>query len=76
MGKQGLLFDGAGMKKGAHFSKSRVFRYALWRIWDKDKPAVMFVGLNPSTADETVDDPRSADASTTQSGGDTAVCTC
>lgn len=57
MTDQGLLFDGAGMEKGAHFSKSRVFRYALWRRWDKDKPAVMFVGLNPSTADENVDDP-------------------
>ncbi len=57
MTKQGLLFDGAGMEKGARFSESRVHRYALWRIWDKEKPAVMFVGLNPSTADENVDDP-------------------
>lgn len=57
MTDQGLLFDGAAMEKGAHFSKSRVYRYALWRIWDRDKPAVMFVGLNPSTADENVDDP-------------------
>lgn len=57
MAKQGLLFDGAGMEKGARFSESRIHRYALWRIWDKDEPAVMFVGLNPSTADENVDDP-------------------
>lgn len=29
----------------------------LWRIWDDSLPKVMFVGLNPSTADETEDDP-------------------
>lgn len=43
--------------KGAKFSKDRKYRYALWRIWDKDKPLVMFIGLNPSTASEITDDP-------------------
>ena len=57
MAKQRLLFDGAGMEKGARFSESRTHRYALWRIWEKGAPMVMFVGLNPSTADETQDDP-------------------
>ena len=33
------------------------YRYALWRIWDRDRPAVMFIGLNPSTADARRDDP-------------------
>jgi hypothetical protein len=42
---------------GATFSPSRVYRYALWREWDASKPTVVFCGLNPSTADETVDDP-------------------
>jgi hypothetical protein len=42
---------------GAHFSECRQYRYALWRIWDKQKPAVMFIGLNPSTANELTDDP-------------------
>lgn len=29
----------------------------MWRTWDEHKPCVMFIGLNPSTADETDDDP-------------------
>jgi hypothetical protein len=45
------------MIKGAELSPCRRYRYALWRIWDESKPAVMFIGLNPSTADETTDDP-------------------
>ncbi len=41
----------------ASFSPDRVYRYVLWRIWDKDKPLICFVGLNPSTADEIKNDP-------------------
>jgi hypothetical protein len=44
-------------KSGAVFSDCRKFRYALWRMWDGDKPLVMIIGLNPSTADEKVNDP-------------------
>ena len=43
--------------KGAIFSDDRKYRYALWRIWDDTKPLVMFIGLNPSTANEDSDDP-------------------
>jgi hypothetical protein len=42
---------------GASFSSGRKYRYALWRIWDQSKPIVMFIGLNPSTADENQLDP-------------------
>ena len=35
---------------GAEFSDCRKYRFALWRIWEKSKPLVMFIGLNPSTA--------------------------
>ena len=42
---------------GASFSNCRNYRYALWRIWDKEKPLVMFIGLNPSTANESDNDP-------------------
>lgn len=42
---------------GAEFSKCRNYRYVLWRIWDVNKPRVMFIGLNPSTANELTDDP-------------------
>lgn len=37
--------------------KGRQYRYALWRIWNRDLPAVMFIGLNPSVADARIDDP-------------------
>lgn len=47
------LDDGSA---GALFSPDRVYRYALWRTWDPVLPGALFVGLNPSTADETVDD--------------------
>lgn len=45
------------IETGAKFSKCRIYRYALWRVWDKSLPFVMFIGLNPSTADETKNDP-------------------
>lgn len=40
----------------ADFSGDLVYRYRLSRRWG-DGPAVAFIGLNPSTADETNDDP-------------------
>ena len=40
----------------ATFSPCRRYRYTLCRRWG-DGPYAMFVGLNPSTADETTDDP-------------------
>lgn len=43
--------------KSAKFSGDKVFRYTLWREWDSTKGFVMFIGLNPSTADEINDDP-------------------
>ena len=47
--------------KSATFSHCRTYRYALWRNWNgllpNAKGYAMFVGLNPSTADETADDP-------------------
>ena len=46
-----------GVLCGATFSGHRKYRYALWRVWDQTKPLVMFIGLNPSTANEFEDDP-------------------
>lgn len=54
--KQGDFFQPAEVK-GAAFSDDRKYRYCLWRIWDNSKPKVMFIGLNPSTANEHGDDP-------------------
>ncbi len=45
------------MESGAAFSRCRRYRYALWRVWDSAKPRAMIVGLNPSTADESHNDP-------------------
>jgi len=43
--------------KNAIFSCCRTYRYSLSRIWGKEKKYVLFIGLNPSSADEEVDDP-------------------
>ena len=45
------------MKKQANISKDKIYRYTLSRTWDSTKPTVLFIGLNPSIADENVDDP-------------------
>ena len=43
--------------KNATFSSCRTYRYSLSRIWDKKKKYVLFIGLNPSTANEEAVDP-------------------
>lgn len=57
------------MSRQCEFSSDRIYRYTLWREWDVDSltgcaddlPRVheylAVIGLNPSTADETQDDP-------------------
>lgn len=45
------------MDKGALISDDEFYRYKLWRIWDESLPCVLFIGLNPSTADANIDDP-------------------
>lgn len=52
----GTLFD-IKESSGAEFSVCGKYRYGLWRKWDDDKPRIMFIGLNPSTATGTMDDP-------------------
>ncbi len=42
---------------GASLDRSKRFRYQLWRTWNPEGPRIGFVGLNPSTADATTDDP-------------------
>lgn len=42
--------------RSADFSPCRMYRYTLWRHWSQG-PCLMVIGLNPSTADETQDDP-------------------
>jgi hypothetical protein len=46
------------MKRRTIFSQCRTYRYVLWREWDAiNRAYALFVGLNPSTADEGQDDP-------------------
>lgn len=42
---------------GAEFSTCEKYRYRLWRVWDTSLPFLFFILMNPSTADETVNDP-------------------
>ena len=42
---------------GALFSPCARYRYRLWRVWNPDRPSLLFVMLNPSTADEIDNDP-------------------
>ena len=45
------------MNKSAIISEDKMYRYELSRQWDDQKPYVMFIMLNPSTADGMKDDP-------------------
>ncbi len=45
------------IKSEACFNSARTHRYYLQRSWDFDRPAMAFVCLNPSTADEYTNDP-------------------
>jgi hypothetical protein len=40
----------------ALFTRDHRYRYELSRVWDKTRPMAFFVGLNPSVADEVVED--------------------
>jgi len=45
------------MRTDAFFSDDRTFRYWLLRQWNPALPLMAVIGCNPSTADETADDP-------------------
>lgn len=60
-----------------HFSVDRSYRYRLSIIWDASLPPQMFIGLNPSTADEVNDDPtirRCIDYSKRWGAGGLVMC--
>ena len=44
------------MQHRACIDDTGAYRYKLSRIWSSDKPMVMFIMLNPSTANADVDD--------------------
>ena len=48
------MFESAS---GAVFSRDERYRYGLWRNWNPSLGKVLFIGLNPSTADHQQNDP-------------------
>ena len=52
-----LLPSRSDAAASAIFSPCRTWRYTLERRWGDDPLTLVIVGLNPSTADETQDDP-------------------
>ena len=45
------------MRKSAILSDCGAYRYELRRTWDDQLPVLLWIGLNPSTADHLQDDP-------------------
>jgi hypothetical protein len=51
-------FDGETESGGADFSNCLSYRYRLWRRWSSHEgPVILWLMLNPSTADERHNDP-------------------
>ena len=46
-----------GETRSAAFSPCRQWRYHLQQVWDESRPNLLWLMLNPSTADETQNDP-------------------
>jgi hypothetical protein len=44
-------------RQGTGAILSGSYRYLLWRTWDETRPHLLWVLLNPNTADEQTDDP-------------------
>lgn len=42
--------------KSAELSVCENYRYSLFRLWNNDQDRILFIGLNPSTADASKDD--------------------
>lgn len=55
--QQQLLIEAGGMVKGAVLSDDGMYRYQLIRRWGDGRSHVLWIMLNPSTADASVDDP-------------------
>lgn len=51
------MYEMLQASSGALFSDDKKYRWVLWRAWDFKKPKIMFIGLNPSTANEKKSDP-------------------
>ncbi len=50
-------FDKKRLEAGALFDDDKKHRFVLWRTWNKRQKTALVIGLNPSTANGTQDDP-------------------
>lgn len=57
MKNEDVLKIGEGINGALFDSPDRIFRYSLWRIWNPGGKLLLFIGLNPSTANDIKDDP-------------------
>lgn len=48
---------GEGISGAVFSDQNRQFRFALWRFWQPSGDKLLFIGLNPSTANDIKDDP-------------------
>jgi len=70
-------YSNEGVVSLARFSDCEKYRYTLTRTWDNEKKRILFIGLNPSTADEIKNDPtvtRMINYSKLWGYGSTTVC--
>lgn len=52
-----MIFNYPIIRSDAEISNCGKHRYSLTRFWDEDKPKICFIGLNPSRADASFNDP-------------------
>lgn len=52
--------DAGGCLSRVWYSPCDLYRYGLSRVWDATRPSLLFIMLNPSTADEHRNDPTVA----------------
>jgi hypothetical protein len=45
------------IKSGAEMSDCERYRYVLWRAWGQENKTILWIGMNPSTADALHNDP-------------------
>lgn len=55
--KEANLEYSGNESSGCCMDEHHIHRYALWRNWENKKSKVLFIGLNPSRADEIFNDP-------------------
>ncbi|MEO0623842.1 MAG: DUF1643 domain-containing protein [Pseudomonadota bacterium] len=50
-------------ERGATFNPARTHRQKLWRIWDRKKPLLICIGMNPSKSDKPATIPQLSEPS-------------